>query len=264
MLHSRFVIISWWSNCLALACIQRLLAHAPGRPLIVVQAGKSPQQRERLRRALPPGVQELHYPENAPAEHSRVLAAVACDYLRCESGLWFIDHDVFLQAAAADWFAAADQRFAAADTVLCVAAGARQHAITQPAFWLSPQRLPAHIACFDPIPFHSGKEAQRPDLYRFDGALRMPQKDTLVQARDDLAARGQVATYSDFPAHQHLGGLFMFAGPLDYPPQFHDWMRSTARQFLDFYATCPPHWLALEDPVLLRRVYEFAEALHVR
>jgi hypothetical protein len=56
-----------------------------------------------------------------------------------------------------------------------------------------------------------------------------------------------------FPRYRHLGGLYTFAaGTL--PDEFRDWLGRCAAEFSSFYASCPPEWLAVEDPVLLARL----------
>lgn len=280
VLHSPIVIISWWSNCLALACLARLSQFAAGRPLVVVQVGKSAQQKQLFSDHLPQEVRELGYPEQAPAEHSRVIAAVSRQILADSPGLWFMDHDVFLEADAAAWFGAVDAWLQTTSYCLCLPLRPLTPAITQPAFWLSPERWPAEISSFDPIPFQAHAVSRWPDLFRSDGDLLMPVKDTLVQARDELALQGKVggfplrpqeaagACVPPFPWHSHLGGLFLLAGPV-YPPAFEqwpparDWCLRTIRGLVQFYANCPPEWLAIEDPVLLQRLAEFREAYDV-
>ncbi len=258
--RSPLVVISWWSNCLGLTCLHALAAHTRQRPLYLVQVGKSAAQRARLRPFLPPGVQELAYPDTAPAEHSRVIAYVVAALPT--AGLWFIDHDVFWQEDGEGWLETADARLHAAPYCLCLPA-TDSPAITQPAFWVSPARWPAGLS-FDAIPFQARPEARRPDLYRFDGAMQMPVQDTLAHARGRLSAQGQVVTYNlaDFPRHTHLGGLYLLAGPL-LPDAWRDWMQATVDRLNRFFTDCPPAWRAIEEPVLRQRLQTFTEALHV-
>jgi hypothetical protein len=266
---SRIVVISWWSNCLGLTCLHHLAAHTRLRAISVVQVGKSAKQRERFREHLPAGITELPYPEEAPAEHARVLADVSLRQLRSERGVWFVDHDVFLHADWEAWLLAADEGFSASEACLCLPRlPVHVPAITQPAFWLSPARWPASITSFDPIPFEARAESRRPDLFHHSGDLRMPVKDTLVQARDELAAWGRTGDFPldaegaaglarpSFPAHTHLGGLHLFTGP-KLPAAFDAWVQATVTRFTDFYAHCPAEWLVVEDPELLRRLRQF-------
>lgn len=272
-IRSRIVVISWWSNTLGLACLRRLTEQTHNRMIHVVQVGKSAEQRERFRQRLPTGVVELDYPEDAPAEHSRVIQQAALSRFAGETGVWFFDHDVLLQAEAESWFAAADVWFNSSPVCLCLHPSPQGLAVTQPAFWLSPARLPPDVNNFDPIPFQARSESRRPDLYRNNGELRMPVKDTLMQAADILEPRGQVGYFRlqdepavdsalpPFPPHTHLGGLSLFAGPV-LPPTFDDWMRTTVDRFTVFFDSSAD--LDIEDPELLRRFNEFQEAVYDR
>lgn len=272
MSHSAIVVISWWSNCLGLDCLHRLAQYTPDRELIVVQVGKSPEQKQRFREHLPPHVSELFYPDHAPGEHSRVIQNIALHQMPTASGIWFIDHDVFVHEDCQPWLVESDSIFSQRDLCLGLhAAPVNSPAITQPAFWLSPARWPTSLPSFDAIPFEPQASARRPDLFRHTGAMHMPLKDTLVEARDILASTGRVARFAladakldlpTFPKHAHLGGLFLFAGPL-LPPEFESWMKATVAQFTRFYAACSPEWLEIEDPELMRRLAEFQGALHV-
>jgi hypothetical protein len=273
--RSSIVVISWWSNCIGLDCLHRLVEHTRDRDIIVVQVGKSAEQKALFRQYLPTRVVELPYPESAPAEHSRVVYEVALRQLRAESGVWFVDHDVFVHEDCEPWLMAADDWFSQSNLCLCLSAISTGPAITQPAFWLSPTRWPDTITSIDPIPFQAHESARRPDLFRHSGEMRMPVKDTLVQARDDLTAVRRVGYFPlvteagadhklpPFPRHTHLGGLFLFAGPL-LPPEFEAWMKTTVLRFTEFFERCPVGWLAIEEPQLLQRLREFQGALNVR
>lgn len=278
--RSRIVVISWWSNCLGLACLERLARFSPGRSIAVIQVGKSSRSKERFRRFLPAGVTELPYPVTEPGEHSRVIRRLVLGQLHSELGIWFVDHDLFLQKDWEPWLQAADMRFMQSGCCLCLPdlpTGAP--AITNPAFWISPARWPEGLDGFDPVPYRPGPEARRPDLYRSRGELRLPAKDTLMEAREVLEKHGRVAFFSlaedgsldsdlpPFVPYIHLGGLYLFSGSLIsnsmMPPRFNEWMRCTVRQFVDFYQSCPREWVEIEDRQLLLRIQEFEEALHV-
>lgn len=287
-LRSSLVVISWWSNCLALDCLDKLLAFTTHRPIYVVQVGKSPEQKARFRARLPERVVELDYPENLPGEHSRVIYTVAFSLLAAQAGIWLVDHDVFFQAGLEDWLDAADDHLAQGEACLCLPRREPGNpANTNPLFWLSPRRWPAEIDCIDPIPFQMRDESRRPDLFRSQLSLVMPQKDTLMQAKEMLEPRGMVSFYplnagpgraervnsvtcplESLPVHRHLGGLSLFASqvPADLYQQldwFRCWVQETVSKFVQFYETCPSEWLDSEDPVLIQRLGEYREFVHV-
>jgi hypothetical protein len=266
------VVISWWSNCLGLACVQSLAEQAAGRQVIVTQVGKSEEQKARFRRYLPPGIMELPYPETAPGEHARVLAHLVFEQLHAQPGLWFLDHDTLFHEPIDGWLRAAERRLREDGSCLCLRASPQGSSITGPIFWISPERWPPGLRSFDPVPFRVSESARRPDVFRSDGDMAIPVADTLVQQRDALAARsivGEVSACSPgpaasvlppLPAHTHLGGLWLFSGPV-LPAPYVRWMESTASRFAEFFAACPPEWRAIEDATLLRRCEEFLEAV---
>jgi hypothetical protein len=286
-IHSRLVVISWWSNCLGLACLHQLSAHTSQCPIHVLQVGKSESQKALFRQHLPPGILELPYPEEAPAEHSQVIQHLVTQRLTTSHGLWLLDHDLFIQADCEAWFQAADLQLTRVDYCLCLPRLNRpQPGITSPVFWLSPARWPSGLRGFDPLPFQPRPEARRPDLHRSQLELRLPEKDTLIQARDELLAQGLASyfnidsapsqaslpapllTLPPFPAHTHLGGLSLFTGVipealLHAQPSFKDWARNVVYSFTLFFETqCPAAWLSIEEPELLRRLHEFRSILN--
>lgn len=265
---SPLVITSWWSNSLGLTCLHRLAAYYPRRPIYVVQAGKSIEQMARFRALVPPGVIELIYPAELPADDSRMREYIALTLLRELPGAWFIDHDTFFHDDPEAWFSRADAWLGASDFCLCIGAPRDGPGITQPAYWLSPNRWPGDISSFDPVPFQEKPHVRRPDLSRTDGDLVIPLKDTLVQAHEELTVRGWAGWFPltaeaaaqhvlpPFPDHTHLGGLHAFTNPT--PMGYADaWMVAATSAFDRFFAACPPEWLAAEDPELLRRHAEF-------
>lgn len=256
------VVISWWSNCLGLTCLRHLALHTRQREIYVVQVGKSAEQKARFSRCLPAGVQELSYPDDLPGEHCMVVEMVARNLLNRHQGLWFFDHDTFVFEDMEFWLTQMDEQLTA--TSFCMAH--RQQtgpALTSPTFWLSPIRFPAELPGFEPVPFKATKTALRPDIFRARAELNMPEKDTLVAARDFLLARNMVGEFSMqyFPQHTHLGGLYMFAGEI-LSPAFDQWMRERVEKFTAFYANCPPAWVAEEDSVLLQRLQEFQQVIY--
>ena len=221
---------------------------------------------------MPQGVIELTYPEALPADDSRMREYVALTLLREFPGAWFIDHDAFFHEDPEAWFSQADAWFGAGDLCLCIGEPRDGPGITQPAYWVSPGRWPQGLSSFDPVPFREKAHVRRPDLSRTDGDLVQPLKDTLVQAREELTARGLAGWFPltaeaaarhalpAFPRHTHLGGLHAFTNPT--PVGRADaWTAATVAAFDRFFAACPPEWLAAEDPELVRRHAEFQAAL---
>ena len=274
IVRSDLVVISWWSNCLGLASLVRLVEHAPGRNIYVVQAGKPEGQMERFRAYLPPSVEELSYPAERSGEDWRVREAVAYELLGDREGLWFIDHDLFLWEDSTLWLEDMDNRFSGLDVCLCHPSPRRGPSITNPAFWLSPARFPAGMPSFARVPYQEDPAAMRPYAPRKGraAALIMPEKDTLVAVMEFLQEHGRVYGFpmhegdrvpggpAPFPRHEHLGGLYTFTGGLP-PARLHDWVARCVGQFAAFYAACPSEWVEIEDPVLLQRIEEFRQAV---
>lgn len=254
-MKSDLVVVSWWSNCLGLRCLQHLVEGTEGRTIYVLQVGKSETQKERFRRHLMPGVVELAYPADRPAEHCRVLEAVVGELLPGHEGLWFVDHDVFFLDPLEPWLRARDRVLGRSPCCLGYLTSRERRAITMPLVWLSPRRLPAGLPGFQPLPFEPLAASRRPDLYRFAAAERIPEKDTLVRAQEFLARRGLVYRHPlrSLPRHTHLGGLYLLA--FERMPGAADrWAAGCVARFRSFYAGCPRAWLADEDPALLDRL----------
>jgi len=262
-MRSELVVISWWSNCLGLTCLHRLAQHTGNRRIYVVQVGKTEAQKQRFRRYLPASVQELPYAPDRPAEHGKVIEAIAHDLLPGREGLWFIDHDFFALEPLEPWLVDMDREFQGTQYCLCHPEPDGGLSITCPAFWLSPQRFPEAIPGFEPLPYRPMQSSQRPDRFRAPADLVVPQKDTLVLAQEFFAERGLVCGYpsESLPGHDHLGGLYLFANEI-LPPSFLDWMARCVERFTAFYAACPRAWVGAEDPVLLQRLEEFRRAVH--
>jgi hypothetical protein len=268
-MESIVVVTSWWSNCLALTSLHRLVEFAPGREIYVMQAGKTNTQMDRFRQFMPRGVTELHYPPHLLADDSPMREYLAREALHEREGAWFFDHDAFLLTPAAAWLTKVDALLDKSPVCLCTRHPLPGEGVTQPAYWLSPRRWPNGLSSFDPVPFHPKPYALRPDLCRHDGNLTLPDKDTLVKVREELEAMQRVWTLSignnracpsplpAFPPHTHLGGLHLYTGPIHppvgIPSAFFEWRRHVVLCFDRFFRACPPEWLAVEDPELLRR-----------
>jgi hypothetical protein len=273
-MKSDLVVISWWSNCLGLACLQGLATHARNRDLYVVQTGKPEEQKERFRLYLPASVKELPYPPERSGEDWRVREAVARELLADREGLWFIDHDLFVQEDCEGWLEEMDRRFDGSKVCLCHPMPRRGPSITNPAFWLSPARFPAGMPSFARLPHPEDPAAHQPYAPRQEAppALIMPEKDTLVAAMEFLQGLDMVCGFPlseadrlpggprPFPKHEHLGGLYTFTGAVP-PPALHDWAARCVGQFTRFYAACPPAWVDIEDPVLTARLEQFRRAI---
>ena len=280
-LNSQIVVISWWSNCLGLASLRRLSQLTHNRKVNVVQVGKSAAQRQLFREHLPAGVSELTYPEDAPAEHSRVIREVCLRLLASVEGVWLIDHDVFMKTDCEAWFRAADDWLSSMDACLCLPLRPPTPAITQPAFWLSPRRWPASMTflrphpvpgarCFAPTRTCTATTATcacrlRIRWWRRATSSKRTGKVAFFPFNPQDAADSPLPA---FPSHSHLGGLFLLAGPV-HPPAFEswpparEWTIKTVNGLAQFFETCPAEWLAIEEPVLLQRLEEFREDLHV-
>lgn len=269
-MKSDMVVISWWSNCLGLTCLRNLALYAPHRTIYVIQVGKTEGGKERFRAHMPPGVIELSYPADRPAEDWRVREAVARELLGDREGLWFIDHDLFILEDCTGWLDDMDRHFARSNVCLCHPVPRRGPAITNPAFWLSPVRFPPGMPGFARLPYQEEPVVTRPFALRQSAALMMPEKDTLVAAMEFLQPWGMVCGFPladpdrvpgglpPFPRCEHIGGLYTFTGEL--PSEPHDWVSRCVDRFTAFYSTCPRAWVEAEDPVLLARLAEFREA----
>lgn len=270
-MRSDLVVISWWSNCLGLACLHRLVQYTRNRRIYAVQVGKPEEQKEHFRACLPPGVEELPYGPDRPGEDWRVREAVARELLAEREGVWFVDHDLFFQEEIEPWLTEMDRRFAASSVCLCHPLPRHGPSITNPAFWLSPVRFPAEMPGFARLPYREEPVASRPYAVRQSAVLMMPEKDTLVAAMEFLQGLGLVngfpLTEADrwpggpppLPCCNHLGGLYTFTGKLS--PELYGWVARCVERFIAFYAGCPAGWVAIEDPVLLARLEEFSKAL---
>lgn len=273
-MKSTLVVTSWWSNCLGLRCLYNLVAHTRARDIFVMQAGKTEQQMHYFREYMPKEVTELHYPEHLAQDDSPMREYLALTLMKEQMGVWFIDHDTFFYEDCSEWLLEADRYFAQTDYCFCIGVPRHGGGVTQPAYWLSPARWPTGLSSFDPIPFKEKPLSRRPDLHLNNGDLIMPEKDTLVQVRDELAERNLVGTFPltdevavrhlipSFPKHMHIGGIYLYTGPV-LDSRFDAWMNYTVTQFDQFFATCPPEWLAIEEPELLRRHYMFKNALSI-
>ncbi len=271
-MRSDLVVVSWWSNCLGLACLYNLVRYTKDRNIYVIQVGKPDEQKERFRVHLPPGVKELPYPPDRGAEDWRVRETVARELLGNRSGLWFVDHDLFVQEDCEGWLKDMDYRFSQSTVCLSHPSPVRGPTITNPAFWVSPIRFPPDMPSFAPLPYRENIASSQPYARRQPADLIMPEKDTLVAAMEFLQGQGMTCGFplihddrapggpDPFPSYEHLGGLYTFAGEV-LPEPLHDWMARCVERFTAFYAVCPPALVSIEDPILMQRLEESRQAI---
>jgi hypothetical protein len=254
---SSIVVISWWSNCLGLYAIHKLIEHLPNSKIYVIQTGKNEDLKERFREFLPHEVKELFYPENEPAPHWKVLEFTVKNLLMREEGLWFFDHDTFLLENAETWMYKIERKLKKSKCLMCIADRKHYRSLTIPAFWISPRYLPEDMQSFSPFPEYTDPIANKPFIQITTiPNLIMPQKDTLEIFIDGLMTKHQVLTYdleSDFPKHSHLGGLNIFVYR-NLPAELKEHGMQTAKKFLQFYKECPDEWLEIEDNTIMEAI----------
>jgi hypothetical protein len=274
----RILVISWWSNCLALTCIARLFQHAPGISISVIHVGKPERQKELFRSAQPPGVDELPYPEQRPGEHGAVLDYVLAALRDRRDPLFCIDHDVFVEERCASWFERTAALHEEQGHCLATPGGAEQASHTSPGFLLVPHLVPRETPSFLPVPPRHSPAARAPYAHRRDGAPVRPVKDTLAEACEYLEARGLRGTLGavaesperfSFPRHTHVGGLHALAAPVleagaVAEPAYLSHLLRALRNLAAFYAGCSDEFRKLEEPVLLERLDELAATFRRR
>lgn len=242
------------------------------RNIYILQVGKTEKQKELFRDLMMPGVKELPYPSDRGAEDWRVRETIARELLNNHEGLWFIDHDLFIKEEAEGWLDDMDNRFSQLNVCLCHPITKNDLSVTNPAFWLSPRRFPAGMPSFARLPLQEDPAASEPYNLTTSTALTMPQKDTLVAAKELLQKLNMVYKFplsaeecynggpSPFPHFQHIGGLYTFV--YQSPPDIlRHWVIRCVNLFDAFYATCPPEWLSAEDPILMQQLAKFRDEI---
>lgn len=256
-MHSSIVVISWWSNCLGLFSIHKLIEHLPSVKIYLIQVGKPDHLKERFREYLPPEVNELFYPENESAQHWRVIEYTVRNLLKEEEGLWFFDHDTFLLDDGRIWINRMDLKFLTSKSIICIADRKHNRSFTIPAFWISPKQLPFGIPSFSPFPASVDPVADFPFFPVIDTPdLVRPEKDTLEAAVEKLSSSHSVLTYDlelDFPKHEHLGGLNIFVYK-DLPLEVRGYGMQAAERFKKFYEKCPKEWRDIEDCAIFESI----------
>ncbi len=265
MMKSDLVVISWWSNCLALYCLQQLARYVHGRRVYVVQVGKSEEQKRLFRYYMPSDLVELSYEEGRGEWDWVVRETVGRELLASVEGLWFVDHDFFLLEDGSAWWDEMDRRLEG--PAFCLAHAERElgQSVTDPLFWISPRRLPTDIPGFAPLAADPGTLSDPSRGNPGSGATGVPRWETMAYMAHALRARKQVLTFPvggnttvdggppALPKHQHLGGLYMFLHQ-SLPEELAERMSSYREAYRSFYKGCPPQWRSIEDPRLKERL----------
>jgi len=256
-MQSSIVVISWWSNCLGLYAIQKIVEHIPHAKIYVIQTGKQASLKEKFRKFLPYQAHELIYPENESAAHWKVLEYTINHLLKAEEGLWFFDHDTFLMENAENWMRRMDEQLSISKNLICIADRNHYKSLTIPAFWVAPCGLDQSLPSFSPLPEISDIEANNPYIQITKiPELRIPQKDTLELFVEELDVRNNVLKFDlelSFPKHHHLGGLNILRYK-NLPNELGNIGLETARRFHDFYKLCPKEWITIEDQTILKSI----------
>lgn len=259
-MKSSIVIISWWSNCLALRCIEQLKKNCTDRVIYVVQNGKSKERKELFSSLAGEDIKEINYPEDAPGEHYSVIEYVVKKALPDEDGLWFLDHDAFIQENADHFFDDIDRSVESINKCMFTP---DRHPLTIPAFWLSPKRLPEDCPGFAPYPNKISKASCRPDMHEKEQCLEVPQYDTLVFAQQYLAEKNLSGFFpvSFFPAHNHLGGLHILLRSSEQlleqagkDEKFKEYMLARVSDLRSFFSSCHKNWLVSEENSILEKL----------
>ena len=257
---STLIVISWWSNCLGLKCIEKLKMFLPGRKIIVLQVGKQHAIKEKFSKSLPPDVEEIIYPKNEICSHWRVIEVVVKTILKESEGLWFFDHDVFLMQNATSWLNKMDDILGNSNVSMCLPSYNETHRSgTSPAFWISPVRLPQDTPCFSPLPLKEDQIAKKPfDRYPLHIKLNVPQYDTLMKAAEYLERSNLVSYFdpnSQDLAFNHLGNLNLFAFK-NLPDNLKEFFHELNQKYRKFYSDLPPELLNSEDRILLDTIMD--------
>ena len=269
-MQSVLVVISWWSNCFGLECLDRLIKYTKNRRIFVIQVGKQSDQKELFRYYVSDKVIELPYSVHSAAEDWHVRERVVKGLLKEHEGVWFVDHDCLIMEDVETWLNDMDHRFDHSDVCLCHPIKNNMESITNPLIWISPVRLPVNTPSFAPDPISISSISGRPFESAATGMVTRPNKDTLVKAMEYLKKQGKVDTFpvdgsdqksdqpTSFPFHDHLGGLSILTLD-DIPDKIKKYAVERLMQFNQFYARCAPEYRSIEDPVLKNRLKKYSE-----
>jgi len=265
-MKSKIVVISWWSNCLGLECLNRLCQYASERDIFVIQVGKQEHVKRSFRNYIPDKVMEIVLPENQNEEHWAVCEWIVRHELTHEKGLWFFDHDLFLLESYNKWLKEMDFYLFSNRLVLAHTTENEKLSITNPLFWISPSRLPKLAPGFSPIPSPENKTIAKTPYEVEDTVpiLQRPEKDTLVACSEFLKNIG-LATHLNIrkskkelpqlPFFHHMGGLYLLA--LNKFPKFLEKdVQQLKNELNKILNACPAEWLKSEDNVLINKLNE--------
>lgn len=245
---------------MGLQCLEQLRKHGGDIPIYVIQNGKSPESKQKFSNLLGSDIIELDYPEDQPGEHYAVIEYLLKKRLPDEEGLWFLDHDAFIQEDASHFFTEIDRTLSHANTCMFTP---DEQPLTIPAFWISPRRFPSDCPSLSPFPPKISAVSKNPGEMEKEETLTTPVHDTLVVAQKFLAENWQAALFplAFFPEHYHLGGLHsLLRSPealLEQAKQdkgFDGYLRSSVTGIHDFFSSCRSEWLEIEDGTILQKL----------
>ena len=265
-MKSDIVVISWWSNCVGLLCLHRLVRFVRDRPIYVLQVGKTARQRQKFRRYIPQGVREIVPEGHISAEHGKVCAFVARHVLNGSPGIWFWDHDLFLLEDGTPWLQEMDRRLLEGNLALCYPFKIQGEPITNPAFWIAPGMLKSDAPKLSQVPQANSKFVDYPYRnFQKIPDLKLPEKDTLVAYKEYWEKREAAFAYalneidtqitggSAFPLNEHMGGLYLLAFPV-FPGILKDRVKQLLQDLQLLFQVCPASWIQDEDPMLKQRI----------
>jgi len=266
-MQSDIVVISWWSNCLGLKCLNKLCDFTESMNIYVVQVGKTEEQKELFRYYMPNRIKEIIYPSDKSAEHWCICEYLIYQTFKTNDGLWFVDHDLFILEPFEKWLQNMDRHFEDSKICFCYPLEENSSSITNPAFWISPSRLPKGISSLAPIPAPKYSIANTPYKDKSSCGVVKPQKDTFILVKEELERLSLAGNYPlrtispestndlQFPRYSHLGHLSIFTWE-NIPKHLTKMCKNIVSQYNAFLKECPPEWRSIEDTQLKMRLNE--------